>query len=102
MNEPKYRRTSETLHSAVGDDIVALHVRMGHCYGMEDVTADVWRLLEQDMSVAQICEQLQQLYEVDDARCRAEVGRLIETMVEEKLIEPVGDDSGAKSRIANS
>ena len=93
MNEPKYRRTSETLHSEIGEDIVALHIRMGHCYGMEDVTADVWRLLEQDISVAQICRHLTQRYEVDDDTCRLDVARLIETMEKEKLIE-LAEDGG--------
>jgi hypothetical protein len=95
MSGPRYRRTSETLFSKVGEDIVALHIGMGRCYGMEYVTADVWRLLEQEISVAQICEQLKQRYQVDDDRCRHEVAQLIETMKEEKLVECVGDGGEA-------
>ena len=87
MSQLKYRRTSETLHAEIGDDVVALHIRMGHCYGMENVTADVWRLLEQPVTLEKICEQLMQRYEVDDATCDADVRRLIEAMQIEGLVE---------------
>ncbi len=42
-----YRRTAATMSTEVGDDVVALQAERGFAYGMEEVTATVWRLLEQ-------------------------------------------------------
>lgn len=89
MSQPKYRRSSEALHSAIGDDVVALHVRHGHCYGMEKVTADVWRLLAEEKSLDQLSNLLKDIYDVDESTCREEVTSLIETMMAEGLVEVV-------------
>lgn len=87
-----YLRSSETLHSEVGNDIVALNVEHGLCYGMENVTAEVWKLLEVPMTIDQLCEQLCSAYEVDPATCATEIASLIATMKAEGLVDafPVG------------
>ena len=84
-----YRRSPEALHANVGEDIVALHVRKGRCFGMEHVTADVWRYLEQASSLDQICSRLVDEYEVDPETCRAEVGELLGMMQKEGLVEAI-------------
>ena len=35
MNSPTYKRSQNAIFSAVGDDILALHVHHGQCYGMQ-------------------------------------------------------------------
>lgn len=87
MSEPRYRRSPEALHSNIGEDVVALHVRRGNCYGMEKVTANVWHMLEEELDIDQICERLTHIYEVDDETCRADVTKLIDKMKDEGLIE---------------
>ena len=84
-----YRRAEDVLHSPIGNDIVALRVDGGRCFGMEDVTAEVWRLLEAPASIEQLCDQLIERYQVDRPTCLAEVSRLIISMVAEGLVEPV-------------
>ncbi len=86
-SDVKYRRSPEALHSEIGDDVVALHVRQGHCYGMDNVAADVWRMLDRPIGLSEICDRLKERYEVDDLTCRQEVGRFIEAMRKEQLIE---------------
>lgn len=87
VSETSYRRSSEALHAEIGEDVVALHVRLGNCFGMEQVTADVWRLLEQEMSLTELCARLVELYEVDAETCRAEVGQLLGIMEKEGLLK---------------
>ena len=89
MSEQLYRRSQKALFSSVGDDIVALHVDNGHCYGMEKVTATVWELLAEPTSATALCEQLTALYEVEPDVCRADVERLLSDFRKEGLIEPV-------------
>jgi hypothetical protein len=84
-----YKRSSDALFAEVAGDVVALHVQRGHSYGMEKVTASVWRLLEQPIDLETICGQLEREYEVDPETCRQEVGQLIELLEQEGLIEAV-------------
>lgn len=83
----QYRRSSEALHANVGDDIVALHVRNGRCFGMEHVTADVWRILEEAASLDQICSRLLGEYDVDPVTCQTDIRELLDLMQKEGLVE---------------
>jgi hypothetical protein len=84
-----YRRTEATMSTDVGDDVVALHAERGFAYGMEEVTATVWRLLEQPCDLNTIVARLTAEYEVDESQCRAEVGALLDRMTSEGLVEEV-------------
>lgn len=85
----RYKRSEQALHSEVGRDVVALHIDRGQCYGMENVTADVWRLLAEPSDLDTICEQLQDRYDVDPNVCRGDIATLLVQMQSEGLIEPI-------------
>ena len=89
MSGAAYKLSDKALFTAVGEDIVALNVNDGQCYGMEKVTAAVWRLLDTPMSMDQICDRLVALYAVEPDVCRADVERLIGQLRSEGLIEEV-------------
>ena len=93
MNNVRYRRSPDALHAEVGEDVVALQVERGRCFGMEKVTADVWKLLEDELSLAEICDRLHQDYDVDEATCRTDVERLLALLMEEGLIEAVSPEN---------
>lgn len=82
-----YRRSDQALHSEIAGDVVALHIDRGECFGMENVTAEVWRLLAEPNELDGICAALTQLYDVGDAQCREEVGQLLSVMIEAGLVE---------------
>lgn len=82
-----YRRSDQALHSEIAGDVVALHIDRGECFGMENVTAEVWRLLAEPNELDGICAALTQLYDVGDAQCREEVDQLLSVMIEAGLVE---------------
>lgn len=94
MKRQLYKRSSNALFAQVADDFVALHVERGHSYGMEKVTAAVWRLLEEPADVDAICGELMRRYDVDEETCRGDVERLIRQLEEEGLVEPVAPRDG--------
>ena len=87
MSEPVYKLSGKALFTAVGEDIVALNVDDGQCYGMEKVTAAIWRLLDTPMGLDEICDRLVKMYAVEPATCRADVARLLEQFRSEGLVE---------------
>ena len=89
MSETLYKLSNNALFANLGDDIVALNVEGGQCYGMEKVSAEVWRLLAEPMDLSALCARLVELYDVEPAVCRAEVERLIHQMQSEGLVETV-------------
>ena len=83
----RYRRSNQALHSEIAGDFVALHIDRGECFGMANVTADVWRLLAEPNDLAGLCIALTKLYHVDDGQCREEVSQLLTEMVDAGLVE---------------
>lgn len=82
-----YRRTAATMSAEVGHDVVALQAERGMAFGMEAVTAAVWRLLEQPRDLQFLVAALTEEYEVDPEECRAEVAYLLFQMTAEGLVE---------------
>lgn len=89
MSKPLYRRVADVLHSPVGDDVVALSVHHGLCFGMEEVTAQVWRLLADPRDLDELCAALVETYDVSEVECRDQVGALLTEMTAAGLIERV-------------
>lgn len=89
MSATLYKLSDKALFTSLGDDIVALNVEDGQCYGMEKVTAEVWRLLAEPTNIERLCDRLVELYEVEPAVCRADVERLIAQLRREGLVESV-------------
>ena len=89
MSGPVYKLSDKALFTEVGSDIVALNVEDGQCYGMEKVTAAVWRLLETPMSIDQLCDRLLKMYDVSPETCRRDVSRLVGQLRSEGLLETV-------------
>lgn len=89
MSTPTYKRSDDAIFAEVADDIVALHVLRGHSYGMEKVTAAVWRLLAEPTDLESICAELTRVYEVDPEVCRAEVSKLLTQFESEGLVQKV-------------
>jgi hypothetical protein len=82
-----YRRTAATMSTEVGDDVVALQADRGFAFGMEEVTAAVWKLLEEPRDLDTIVARLMADYEVDEDECRADVDALLTRMTSEGLVE---------------
>lgn len=87
MTTKKFKRSDQALSADVGDDVVALHVANGACFGMEKVASHVWKMLDRPTGLDAICQDLLGRYEVDPQICHAEVGQLIDQLVREGLVE---------------
>lgn len=82
----RLKRTSHLLETDVHGEVVALDVEKGQCYGLDSIGTEVWRLLEQQTSVQEICNNLASKYDVDIQTCRADVMKLVGDLHEEGLL----------------
>ena len=86
MTPPLFMRNASTLFTSVGDDIVALSVQKGQCYGMEQVTATVWNLLERPIGIDEIATKVSEVYDVETDQCRADIEQLVAQLKDEGLV----------------
>jgi len=82
----RFIRSTALYEERIGEELVALDVAGGQCYGMNSVATKVWELLSAPRSLEEICAILLQQFDVDEARCQQEVRELVDGMVQDGLV----------------
>lgn len=86
MSVPIYRRKIDLLEAELGDELVGLDPQAGLCFGFNDVAATVWRLLNEPVTLKQLCDALMAEYDVSQELCGADVTELLEDLVAKGLV----------------
>jgi sulfur transfer complex TusBCD TusB component (DsrH family) len=77
----------ELLHSAFGAETVILSLKDGVYYGLEDVGARIWSLLQRPIRVSAIRDALVAEYDVEPERCRRDLLALLQDLAARGLVE---------------
>lgn len=81
----------DLLASEFGDELIILNLRDGVYYGLEDVGARIWQLLQKPVSVPAIREALVTEFDVDSTRCERDVRTLLAELLAKGLVEIRGE-----------
>lgn len=84
-------RNGGFVEAEVDQEIVALSIEKGICYGLNPVGARIWRLLAEPIRIADICAALVSEYKVDPETCLSEVLDLLEELSAEGMIGTMAD-----------
>jgi len=69
------------------DETVLLSLRTGEYFGLNEVAASVWKLIQEPRTVEEILAGLLEEFEADDVdRCREEVIALVKQLMELELV----------------
>ena len=79
-------RNTGFMEAEVDQEIVALSIEKGVCYGLNPVGARIWRMLTEPIRVADICKTLVSEYQVDPETCQREVLDLLAELRTEGMI----------------
>ncbi len=77
----KYKRNSKTISGRLSDELVMMDIEKGKYFSLNPVATRIWDLLENPLSVDELCGLLMKEYEVEAEQCRTEVGEVISEMV---------------------
>jgi hypothetical protein len=83
-------REEEVVAQKVKDEVVMLSLKTDRFYALNAVGTEIWALLEDPMSVADLCLALQRSFDVKLSTCLKDVTALIEDMRREALVRVVG------------
>lgn len=84
-----YQRAVNLMEAELGDEIVALDVAGGTCFGFNGVASFVWRALAEPRSFEMLREELMGEYEVGLAQCEKELAELLRDLTTKGLITTV-------------
>ncbi len=79
-------RNDGLIEAEVENEVVALNIEKGTCYGLNPVGSRVWKLLAFPIRISEICAKLLAEYKVDSGVCEREVLDLLEELRAEGLI----------------
>ncbi|HBB33919.1 MAG TPA: PqqD family protein [Cyanobacteria bacterium UBA8803] len=78
------------VSSNLGDEAVILDPKSGAYYGLNDVGAYIWNLIQQPKLVNEIRETILKEYEVNPEECDRDLMELLEQLKAQGLIEVKG------------
>ena len=75
------------VSSDFGEEVAILDFKAGVYYGLDDVGARVWQLVQEPKKVREIRNALLEEYEVEPVRCERDLIALLRNLAGEELIE---------------
>ena len=79
----------DIIDAKIDDEIVALSIEHGICYGMNRVGSRIWTLLAKPIRICDLCAALLAEYRVDPEVCERQVLELLEELRAEGLITTI-------------
>ena len=79
-------RNDGLMEAEVANEIVALNVEKGTCYGLNPVGSRIWKLIAVPIRIGDICAKLLAEYKVEPRDCERQVVELLEELRAEGLI----------------
>jgi hypothetical protein len=76
----------DQVSSELVDESVILNLKTGMYFGLNEVGASVWQLLQQPKTVADVCAAILEDYDVEAAQCETDILALLEELAEAQLI----------------
>jgi len=85
----KYIRKKDALSGKLQDEEVILDIEKGKYFSLNPVATSIWEILEQPLSVDQLCEKLIEEYDVEPKKCRLETVAYLQDMLKLDLITAI-------------
>lgn len=79
-------RNPDVISTDTGGETLMMSIEKGFYYGLNSVGSRVWALLEQNLSVGEICRLVEAEYEIDIVECERAVMAFIEQLAQNDLV----------------
>lgn len=76
----RYVRNGKTISGRLHDEMVMMDLEQGKYFSLNPVATRIWEILEQPMTITELCNKLTEEYEVDSQSCMEEVSEYIEEL----------------------
>lgn len=86
MTDTFYERATDLLEADLGDELMALDVARGSCFGFNPVATGIWRQLASQKSFNDLRDALLEEYEVGADQCTQELQALLNDLIEQGLV----------------
>ncbi len=96
--ETMFCRSPQLMTSGVGEEIMMMDINKGMYYALNPVSSRIWTLLEQPLSVQDLCKRLLVEYDIEPDLCEQEVKQFLEQLLARKVVTVVRHKTDAPSK----
>jgi hypothetical protein len=82
----KLQKNNKTLSGRLLDEVIMLDMDKGKYLYLNSVATRIWDLLENPVSMDEICSKLMEEYDVDPKRCRSDVNEIVKKMIQSGMV----------------
>ncbi len=79
-------RSDEIIFDEMDNKVVMMSLEQGEYFGLNAIGSRIWALLEQPMTVAELCRQLVASYVVEAATCQQETINFLQELHAAEII----------------
>ena len=80
INDVLVEKAQGTVSTAIGSEIVIMSAESGFFCQVNRVGAAIWNLLEKPARVSELCQRLQDTFDVEPGACLADVTEFLTSM----------------------
>ncbi len=80
-------RTKDILFDSVGEEIVMMNLEQGMYYALDEIAGEIWKRIEEPISVADLCTALLKEFDVSPEDCERETLAYLQDLHERELLE---------------
>ena len=92
-------KSPNVMHETIEGEVIVIDLETGSYYSLRDASADIWQGIESGADEQQIADSLHLRYDASPETIGAAVGKLLDELAREGLVEP-GDGGSAADRAA--
>jgi len=81
------KRNLEIVSSDMDGEMVMMSIMNGEYYGIDAIGSHIWQLLDEQISIEDLCTKLCEIYDVDVEECRRDVDAFLTKMLEHKIVQ---------------
>ena len=79
-------KSTHLLTTTLDDEIVMMDSEKGMYYNLDPIGSRIWTLLDTPQTLENICTQLMEEYDIDQATCQLETEAFLQSLAERGLI----------------
>ena len=83
-------RNDEVAFSSLDGHMVALHVANGRYHSIDEIGTRIWAMLESPCRVAEICDEMQAVFDIDRAQCEQDVLDFLRELAGRDMLRMIG------------
>ena len=80
-------KRADLLSSGMDEDTVMFDLNSGRYFGMDVVGSAIWSRLKDPVRVSDLCDLLQQEFDVDQETCERDVLAFLDELLENQLVQ---------------